>query len=84
MCMYMCLYVHMCADVCGSQKKGLDPLDLEIQVVVSHPMWFREPNSSLKEQQVILTAEPYFYPPFPLFITQDLCVKVWAEHSWCS
>jgi hypothetical protein len=29
----------MCADACGAQKRVLHPLELELQVVVNHPIW---------------------------------------------
>lgn len=35
----MNLYVHMCMSVLICQKKVADPLELKLQVVVSHPEW---------------------------------------------
>lgn len=31
------LWVHVCAGACRGQNKMLDPIELELQVVVSHP-----------------------------------------------
>ena len=35
MCMPVCGYVHIHADSCGGQKRASEPLELELQVVVS-------------------------------------------------
>lgn len=40
---YMCGHVHTHAGALGSQKKVLDPLELELQVV-SCPTWVLGPN----------------------------------------
>lgn len=37
MSMPVCGYVNMNASVCGGQKRATDLLQLELQVVVSHP-----------------------------------------------
>lgn len=52
MCVHMCMYMCMCMcdNACGSQKRVLDPLELELQEVVSHRLWV------LGEQQVQLSS----------------------------
>ena len=35
-CMYAC---YMQAGVCGGQERVLDPLELELQIVVNHLTW---------------------------------------------
>jgi hypothetical protein len=42
-CMFVCMYVCVCMCVCvssafGSQKRVSDPLELEFQPVVGHPL----------------------------------------------
>jgi hypothetical protein len=37
--MHMTVYVHMHSDACRSQKKVLDPLELELQTVVNSWKW---------------------------------------------
>ena len=50
------VYVHMSADACGGQKRASDPLELELQEVVScHVGAGNEPSSA---QCVLLTSEP--------------------------
>ena len=73
-CVYVYLCVCVCVCVCiptvyqlwlwvslkvyGGQKKGLDPMELEIQVIVSYSLWVPETNSGpLEEQQELLTTE---------------------------
>lgn len=38
-CVHLCGYVHISASACRGQKKVLDPLKLELQVVVKHSTW---------------------------------------------
>lgn len=45
----------MHADAYEDQKSTLDPLDLELQTVVSCLMWV---NLSSLQEQVVLSAEP--------------------------
>lgn len=33
---FVCGYVHMCANVCGVQKRESDAQELEVQIVVRH------------------------------------------------
>lgn len=43
-----CMYVHhICGRACGGQKTALDPLELELQMVFSHPTE-TEPGSSVR------------------------------------
>jgi hypothetical protein len=32
----------MCANACGGWKRASDPMELELQVVVSHLLWIQE------------------------------------------
>ena len=51
---FMCRCVcHMCVGAQGGQRKVLDPLQLELQMIVRHLQRCWEPNSGpLEEQQV--------------------------------
>lgn len=68
-CVYtMCVRAVVHVKAYGGQKKWLDPLELEIQVIVSYPMWVPETNSAwLEEQQELLTVEPALQPLDTLF-----------------
>lgn len=51
--MCMCLGVYMCTcvfSICGSQKRALDPFELELQAIVSCLMWLlgTEPVSAAR------------------------------------
>lgn len=46
---YVYMYVHMSAGARGGQKRASDPMELESQVLVNHP---------LEEQSVLFTTEP--------------------------
>lgn len=58
--------VYTCVPVCGyvhsahrGQSRALDPLQLELQVVVIHPTWVWGPSvGPLEELIVLLAAEP--------------------------
>jgi hypothetical protein len=63
-----CIYV--CIGVPRGQKRASDPLELELQVDVSCPMWVLGTNSGpLKEQQALPTAEPSLQPWGGFFLT---------------
>lgn len=52
-------WVCVSAGACGLQKKVPDPLDLELQAIVSRPAWVLKSNpSSLQVPNVLLTAKP--------------------------
>lgn len=53
MCLCVCIGVcYISAGVFGGQKKLLDPLEVELLVVVSHPVWLLATLSeSLLEKQ---------------------------------
>lgn len=53
-------YVHMSAGTHGGQKMVQDPLTMEIQLVVNHPMWMLEIEfrSSSRATCVLLTPKP--------------------------
>lgn len=36
--------MHMYADTCGGPKKALNPLELELQAVMSHSAWVLGPE----------------------------------------
>lgn len=62
---FMCMSVlpgHMCACVCGSQKRALDPLELKLLTPVN-PGRCQELNPSpLQRQQVLLAMGPSLQP----------------------
>lgn len=52
-----CLFLFMCmgvGDALGAQKKILDPLELELQVIVSIPTWVLGTELHLLEGQHLL------------------------------
>jgi hypothetical protein len=59
--------VCTCISVHGSHKRGLDPLELELQVIVSL-IWVLEikPMSSARAKYLLFTTEP---PLQPFWIT---------------
>lgn len=58
------------------QKRVLDPLELQLQAVVSWPTWIPVVKSRpLAEQQTFLTAEPAPQPP-----TRPL--KIFSFSDW--
>lgn len=67
---YMSVWLCVChgnASAYGGEKSDLGPLELELQVVVSHLRWGWEPNStSLEKHQVLLTTEQSFQHHFDL------------------
>ena len=51
----VCRYVRVCVDTCGGQKRVSVPLEIELEVLVSSPMyWFWELNLGHLEEQCIL------------------------------
>lgn len=65
------VWVHM-SDPCGGQKRPLDPLELELQIAVSHLTWMlgTELRSS-QEHYVLLTAKPFLQPQEQLQSTKS-------------
>lgn len=61
-CMLCMCRSHICG-ACGGQRKLLDPLEMELQEIVSCLMWVlgTKFGSSLEEQQVLLNAESSIY-----------------------
>lgn len=52
------MLTHMCACTCVRTFRGYK-VEVELQVVVSQPMWVLGTDSgALKEQQVFLTTKP--------------------------
>lgn len=55
-------YLHVClcfaGGVHGDQKKALDALELELEIVVSHHVGAGEPNPDSLQEQLLLAAEP--------------------------
>ena len=90
-----CLHISICtACVCGDHSgQASDPLQMELQLVVSWECGCWELNSgSLEEQTVLLTTEPSLQPLCPLFIcylfivahvihTGDFCALVLKQMS---
>ena len=60
-----------------------DPLDLELEMVVSYLMWVVELNSApLEEQQVLLSTELSLQLPACIF--EDLYSSVYLGHKYLS
>lgn len=51
----------MCAAACGGQKRVVDPLALEFQVIVSCLVVGTD-STPLEEQPMLLSAEPFLQP----------------------
>jgi hypothetical protein len=56
-CLHTCMYITCVPGVGEGQKKGSDPLELDLQTVVSYPV-VGNSRGCLQEQQVLSTAEP--------------------------
>lgn len=55
----MCKVYSWCSDVCRSQKRVSDPMELVLQMAVSHHTGARSQTWVLEEQQqVILNMKP--------------------------
>lgn len=48
---------------------AVDPLEMELHVVVSSPTWVMEQILGPQEEQVLLTAEPSLQPEMPVFMS---------------
>ena len=57
------MYKPMCADAHRGQKKVVDPLQLDLQPMVSCRVGAGDWSWVLEKQQEILTAEPLLQPP---------------------
>lgn len=55
---------HVFVGAQGGQKRALNPLELRLKLIVSHPAWVLGNKLQVlwKEQQVLLIAEPYLSP----------------------
>lgn len=63
MCVCMWLYARACC-AWRDQKRVTDPLELKLQMTVSHMRWILEPNSDVLEVKfTLLTPELLFQPP---------------------
>ena len=52
-CVYVCVCMHMNAGAWRGQKRAFDPLELELEVVVSHLNGYWETNTGPQQEQVI-------------------------------
>jgi hypothetical protein len=69
---YVCMCIMGVPSVCRVQKKMLGLLEVELNMVHTPPSGCQEQNLSLlKEQQVLLTTEPFFSAP-----KLDLCCGI--------
>lgn len=50
-----CVHVHICVCAQGDQRRASDPLELKIEKVVSHLIWYYDSNP--RPLEVILIAE---------------------------
>jgi hypothetical protein len=58
------MYTTCVPSVYEGQKMVLDPLDLELQMIVNHCGH----QGLLQEEQVLLTTEPSLQPLIPIFV----------------
>lgn len=79
----MCESEFICAVPARGQKRTLGPLELKLQVVVSHLTQYWESNSGpLKEQYSLLTTEPSpvprieILPSVSLYVNPDFSLRV--------
>jgi hypothetical protein len=64
--------VHICEGVSGCGNRVLNPLELELNALVSCISWMWEPNSgALKELQVLLMTKLPFQPLFPILVCHE-------------
>lgn len=65
MCLCTCVwvYTHMSVHMHRDQKRASDPLEPELQVAVSCPVWVKDLKT---EQQALLMAELSLKPPFTI------------------
>lgn len=61
-CLHACLCL-MCYNAYRVKKRALDPLQMELQAVLSHHVCDGTKIGLLKEQPMLFTAEPYFSAP---------------------
>lgn len=80
-----CLHVYMCTacmlGISGGRRRALDPLGLELQMVVNHRVGARTSPGPLEEQPVLLFAEPSVQPSYLLFNLDGLNVQL-AFVAW--
>lgn len=57
---FACMHIYVPHDLsaCGVQKRALDSLEKELQMVVSYHMGTRNGFSPLEDQPMLLIAEP--------------------------
>lgn len=61
----------MSADTCGGPQKALNPLELELQAVMSHSAWVLGPEHMSSGRAAIpLTTEPSLQPANECFKTK--------------
>lgn len=69
---------HVCVGAQGGQKRALNPLELRLKLIVSHPAWMLGNKLKVlwKEQQMLLIADPYLTPhPHPTqYVCNFMCV----------
>lgn len=74
-------YVHVSAVVRGGQKRALDPLEMELQEVMSHPMWV------LGKKLRSSACTPYHHwavPPGPrhTLFCRSLTFYIYGHSAW--
>lgn len=74
-------YVHRCVSAHRIQKRACNPLEMELQAVVSHPTKVLVTNfSRLQQPKALLTTEPPLQPPTEM-LKIDFCLRVSAQNS---
>ena len=85
--MHACIYVkfvHVSPGACDSHRRGLDPMDLELQASVSCLRWVLN-SGPLEDQPVHLTSDLSLLPHLIVLKTCFLCVcaHICADASGC-
>lgn len=88
MCMCTCLFINMniiCMQCPWLSKEGTDPLELEIQVIVSHLLWVlgSEAGSTESSSRALNLGEITSVPGFPRNTINSSGISyitLWLEH----
>lgn len=58
-CVHECVHMHIYVGAKGGQRRASDPLELKIEEVVSHLIWYYDSNPSALEE--LLIAVPHLW-----------------------
>ena len=77
-CRWACTHEHKCLQ--KLEERALDPLELELQAVVSHLLWLLEVK--LLSCKSAMHSELQSHPPAPFCVC--LCVHMWHVQVYVS